>query len=243
MKPPFPQSDSFVQEKEWPNRLLQADMAEAVMHEFNNLFNNLVLQLEILKRTQASEEFTAQAGSLQQKCRQVAALLKKLHHFGESRQPPFRPVDLNQIVREVVGGSRSNVPRQWPAPIVLELAQALPPLPSSAFDLNRLVELLLNHATAMTAQPASVLVRTELQSNRCRLVVADKGPAVPAGEMQKVFEPFTTLRPGGDEWTLAVCKILARRLRGSVRGENLPEGGLAITVEFDLDSAAKPRPG
>jgi len=240
MKPPLAQSDSFVQEDEWPNRLLQADMAEAVMHEFNNLFNNLVLQLEILKRTQASEDFSSQAGSLQQKCRQVAALLKKLHRFGECRQSPFLPVDLNQVVQEVLGGSRAGVPRQWPAAIVLELAQGLPPLPSSAFDLGRLVELLLNHAAAMTPQPASVLVRTELQSNRCRLVVADKGPAVPAGEMHKLFEPFTTLRPGGDEWTLAVCKILARRLHGSIRADNLPEGGLAITIGFDLDLGATP---
>jgi len=242
MKPPFPQSDSFVQEDEWPNRLLQADMAEAVMHEFNNLFNNLVLQLEILKRTQAPEDFSSLAGSLQQKCRQVAALLKKLHRFGESRQPPFRSVDLNEVVQEVVGGSRSGVPRQWPAPIVLELAQALPPLPSSAFDLSRLVELLLNHGAALTPQQASVLLRTELHGNRCRLVVADKGPAVPAGEMHKLFEPFTIPRPGGDEWTLAVCKILARRLRGSIRADNLPEGGLAITVDFDLDFAATPGP-
>src|SRR5258708_26078798 len=100
MKPPSPQSDPFVPEDEWPNRLLQADMAEAVMHEFNNLFNNLVLQLEILKRTQVSEEFTSQAGSLQQKCRQVAALLKKLHRFGESRQPTLRPLGLNHACHD-----------------------------------------------------------------------------------------------------------------------------------------------
>jgi signal transduction histidine kinase len=230
-----------LQHAKWLDRLLGADMAEAVIHEFNNLFNNLVLQLEIMKRRGVSDDFQSQMATLQEKCREVAALLKKLHRFRETRQTSLEPVDMNQVVQETVVGKAGGVAKQWPAPVVLDLDKTLPPLLADPFDLTRLIELLLNHATALTTRSGRVLVRTERVNNRQRVVVQDDGPGVPPADLYKLLEPFTAVRPGGDEWTLAVSKILARHLHGALRAENLPEGGLGFTVEFNPEH--QPRGG
>ena len=111
--------------QEYSGRMLQADMAEAVMHLFNNLFNNLVLQLEVLKRTESSEATAGLAATLQQKAREMADLLKKLNRFGESRQPRGEMLDLNRVLCDLVGQGREG---QWPVPVVLDLDAGVPPL-------------------------------------------------------------------------------------------------------------------
>ena len=226
--------------QEYSGRMLQADMAEAVMHLFNNLFNNLVLQLEVLKRTESSEATAGLAATLQQKAREMADLLKKLNRFGESRQPRGEMLDLNRVLCDLVGQGQEG---QWPVPVVLELDAGVPPLEGWRFDLTRLVELLLGHATAVTANPDTVLVRTEKTANGCLLAVDDKGPSVNGEELHRLFEPFTIVRPGSDDWTLPICKVLARRLQGVMRAENRPEGGMSFRIDFDLEKrATKPAP-
>lgn len=222
-------------ELEWGDRLLHAHLAEAVIHESNNRLNNLVLQLEIIKRTESSEPAIAQAESLRRKCLEAATLLAKLHNFGRGRDPAFRPLHLNQIVRDEVRGSDYGSPKQWPVPVVLELDEELPLVPTALDEVSKLVELLVKQATAVTPRSASVIVRTARQKKGIGLIVEDKGPCVPADQLHSLFEPFTLVRQGGDDWSLAVCKTLARRLNASLRAENLPTQGMAFTVHFDLD--------
>ena len=64
------------------------------------------------------------------------------------------------------------------------------------------------------------------------LRVQDNGPPVPPEQLGQLFEPFVTVREGQSGWKLAVCKTIARRLQANIRGENRPEGGLAIVVDL-----------
>jgi len=215
-------------------RLVEADLAEAAAHEINNIFNAIVLQLEVLKRKDLNDEGRSRAEAVQQKCRQAAALLKKLHHFGKTRSAALVvPLDVNRLVRELVGQYSVNAPGPGAASIVHELEENLPSVPAIPSDLIRLITLLLEHSLSVTPPSASITVRTVRFQNGCCLIVEDQGPGVAPEKLGKIFEPFTIARPGGNEWTLPVCKVLARRLNGSLRAENRPGGGMVITVELD----------
>jgi len=218
-----------------PSRFLVNDLAEAVAHEFNNVLNNILLQLEILRKQGLAEQPAARAAGLQQRCREAATLLKKLQRFSEAIQPAFQPLDLNQVVRTVAGGNVLGTRKEWARPIRLELDEQLPPFPSFAFDLTRLVALLLEHATAVTPATAGVTVQTKRLPAGCQLVVEDAGPVVSADANHQLLEPFAMARPGGDDWALSVCKVLARRLHGTFRASNRSEEGMTFAVEFPAD--------
>lgn len=214
------------------SRFVLSDLAEAVAHEFNNLLNNILLQLEVLKRLGGSEDILTKAAGLQQRCRQAAGLLTRLQRFSESAQPAFCPVAVNHLVREVAAGNVLGVRKVWARSIHLDLDEELPPLQSSPFDLTRLLALLVEHACAVTPETSGVTVRTARLQDGWQLSVEDRGAVVAADALRKLVEPFTVARPGADDWALSVCKILARRLTGTLQAANRNEEGMTFAVEF-----------
>ena len=51
--------------------------------------------------------------------------------------------------------------------------------------------------------------------------------------LQRMFEPGIESRNGLAQLELAACEgLVLRRLRGQIRGENRPGGGVAIHVRF-----------
>jgi len=72
--------------------------------------------------------------------------------------------------------------------------------------------------------------------NTVTVTVADDGPGIPEGELEKVFQPFYRVEPsrsratGGTGLGLAVVRSIARAHGGDTVLANRPGGGLAATV-------------
>ena len=67
--------------------------------------------------------------------------------------------------------------------------------------------------------------------------VSDRGPGVPAGQRERIFEPFYRLpgaseREGGVGLGLALVKSISERHGGTVRCEDNPGGGASFVVEL-----------
>ena len=109
--------------------------------------------------------------------------------------------------------------------------------------LRRLVRNLLQNAVRHGRPPVEVTVRPTADGG-ARLAVRDHGPGVPAGEAERVFEPFYRPKGHGEDaggWGLglALVRQIARRHGGDVRHET-PEGGGAVFV-VELPGGAEGR--
>jgi len=106
-----------------------------------------------------------------------------------------------------------------------------------------MVNLILNACDAMTDNQAKRLIiavyRTEVSSRRpsVRLIVADNGHGILAGELDKIFEPFFTRKdPGkGTGLGLSVSKGIIQEHGGTIHAENNDMGGASFIVELPLD--------
>ena len=101
--------------------------------------------------------------------------------------------------------------------------------------LTRLLRNLVINAQRHGRAPIEVEIGT--QGGRARLVVADHGDGIPAGEENRIFEPF--YRPSGRSeaaggWGLGLSLVrqIAELHGGSVRYEAAPEGGASFVVEM-----------
>ncbi len=69
--------------------------------------------------------------------------------------------------------------------------------------------------------------------------VADRGPGIPAHQLDEVLKPFVRLetsrsrQTGGVGLGLTIAKVLAERAGAKLRLANRPEGGLVAQVEFE----------
>src|SRR6202022_4526798 len=68
------------------------------------------------------------------------------------------------------------------------------------------------------------------------VVIRDHGPGVPAGDLERIFEPFYRVAEsrdrdsGGEGIGLAITSQVMKNHGGSARANNLKGGGLGVTL-------------
>jgi signal transduction histidine kinase len=222
------------------------ELTGIVTHQFNNILNDIVLQLAVLERGNIPPEARAEVTAIRQRSQQAAGMVKELQRYGRSAHTALGPVDLNATVRDVTGelcglDLDQAGPWEWALPnrkrlmLHCELAPALPAILGSAPDVMRLLDLLLESAAAvLPGNGEAIVIRTRLGELGPQLLVEDGGPKVAAEMLPRLFEPFTVARPGNDGLALPVCRGLARRMQATLRGDNRADEGMVFTAGFSL---------
>jgi signal transduction histidine kinase len=105
-----------------------------------------------------------------------------------------------------------------------------------ARQLRRMLRNLLENAGKHGAPPVEVDV-SRIEPNRARIEVRDAGQQIPAGERERIFEPFyrpTGRSEGTGGWGLglALVRQIVLLHGGTVRCEAATEGGTAFIVEL-----------
>ena len=104
--------------------------------------------------------------------------------------------------------------------------------------LERLVANLVGNAVHHNVPSGRVDVATSTAAGRAVLTVANTGPAIPPGEVARLFEPFRRLDPdrtanaNGVGLGLSIVEAIAAAHRASLTAMAQPEGGLAVEVSF-----------
>lgn len=110
-------------------------------------------------------------------------------------------------------------------------------LPVQPNLLRRAVRNLIDNALKY-AGSAQVEIRRDAAG--AEIAVLDNGPGLPAGELERVLEPFYRVESsrnretGGSGLGLAIAKAVAESHGGTLHLENRPEGGLAAILRLPL---------
>jgi signal transduction histidine kinase len=103
---------------------------------------------------------------------------------------------------------------------------------------ERLVANLLGNAVGHNSSGGRVEVRTESRNGQALLIVANTGPKIPAGELERIFQPFQRLGAArtGDTTRLglglSIVRAIADAHNARITTRAQPEGGLHIEVAF-----------
>lgn len=118
-----------------------------------------------------------------------------------------------------------------------------PDLPPIDYDRDALTQVLFNLVDNAVKYAASgsgreITLRAWHDGTQVRLAVRDRGPGVAPGHMRRIFQPFyradteATRRSKGTGLGLALVRGLVERMGARVTGENMPDGGFAVTIAF-----------
>jgi len=100
-------------------------------------------------------------------------------------------------------------------------------------QLHRAFENVLRNAVKYTVPGSAVDVVAEREGTRLRVSVCDRGPGVPAAELDAIFQPFhrgTAVDRNGFGLGLAIARRAIELHGGSVCARNRAEGGLCIDI-------------
>jgi signal transduction histidine kinase len=110
--------------------------------------------------------------------------------------------------------------------------------------LERAVMNLLSNAFKFTPDGGSVTLGLVLSGSQLRLEVGDSGPGIPAGEQERIFEPFRQaeqderLQRGGTGLGLAIVKDVVTLHGGSIAVSSQPGQGAQFTLELPVQAPA-----
>lgn len=146
--------------------------------------------------------------------------------------PDARPSDLGALLRDVARAVEAEG-----VELVVQVADALPPVRADGVVLRRIVENLTRNAVdALEGKPGRVTLASEPVRDgpepRVRLAVSDTGRGMTQEELDRAFADFHTTKPAGTGLGLSVVRRLVGDLGGRLRVETAPGSGSTFTVEI-----------
>ncbi|MEU2864604.1 ATP-binding protein [Streptomyces mirabilis] len=148
-------------------------------------------------------------------------------------------------LEEVLPAALDSLPPDAPEVEVRDLEE-VPPVLADPPLLERVIDNVVGNAARHTPPGSKLLVTASALAGRVELRVVDRGPGLPAGDRDRLFEPFQRL--GDNDNTtglglgLALSRGLAEAMDGTLTPEDTPGGGLTMVLSLPFaEQAEHPR--
>ncbi|MCC7424139.1 MAG: hypothetical protein IT428_28060 [Planctomycetaceae bacterium] len=214
------------------------ELAAGVAHELRNPLTSVKLLLQHAARQTAGSTLKPEKLRLiLDEIDRMESTIQGLLDFSRTRPLHRVPHDLHETLQRswnlVEGRARQQK-------VEIELESTASPLliEGDSEQLNQVfVNLLLNGIEAMP-HGGRLVVEVERLPDRPMIQVQfrDSGPGISGDLMPRLFEPFATTKERGTGLGLAVSRRIAEDHGGTIRAENLPDGGALFTVELPFES-------
>jgi PAS domain S-box-containing protein len=169
----------------------------------------------------------------------AAAVIARLRALFSKKNATIETVDLNEVTREVIALSLSELQRNR---VILrsELADNLPPVAGDRVQLQQVIlNLVRNASDAMSGidnRPRQLLIRTEPdEGGHVRLSVQDAGVGFDPQVMDRLFDSFYTTKDDGMGIGLSVSREIIASHHGRLWAT--PNEGPGATFSFSIPFA------
>lgn len=156
-------------------------------------------------------------------------IIKHIKQFVRKQTPQHLPVDLNQIIREMVSFTEFEA-KSYGVAVVVELATDLPRPIADKIEIEQVVMNLIKNAMealrcCLPPQRRVVISTIALSDTLIEVSVKDWGEGIPTENLIKVFEPFYSTKSDGTGFGLAICQSIIKSHGGHLWAEPNPDGG------------------
>ncbi len=221
-------------------------LAGGVAHDFNNILTAIIGYNELATlAAEAGAEVNTFLKGIKQASKRASELVRRLLSFARGTRQEVAPVRLSMIVGEALKLMRAALPS------TIEIRSQLSSracIMADASDVHRvIVNLCTNAGLAMKDGGGVLEVSTsdvELDDDNVgdgvetdpgryvRLCVRDNGCGIPPDVIERIFEPFFTMRKegSGSGMGLAVVQGVVKSLHGKITVESAPESGAMFQI-------------
>ncbi|MEI8234075.1 MAG: ATP-binding protein [Verrucomicrobiota bacterium] len=231
-------------------------LAAGVAHEVKNPLAIISMGLEYLNSQKSDDpNLPVVLAEIDNAVQRADRVVRELLDFSAPKKMNRAPEDVNRLVRNALVLVRGELlPRK--VAVVEELTADLPLARLDAMKIEQVLVNLFSNAAQAMETGGRLIVRTASRqvtgigeniahSDRFRpgdrlvsIEILDTGPGIPEADLGKVFEPFFTTKPTGkgSGLGLTVTKTIVDLHGGEIEIENRPEGGVHVTLLFNVDT-------
>ncbi len=137
-------------------------------------------------------------------------------------------------LEEIVGAALTRLKNRLEGrPLTVKLPRDMPLIQVDALMIEQVLVNLLENAARYTPPGSPIEIQAELSPLMVTVSVADRGPGIPKGQEDKIFEKFHRLQPesaqSGVGLGLAICRAIVEAHGGWIHAKNRGMGGAIFT--------------
>lgn len=212
-------------------------ISAGVVHELNSPLSVIISASQMIMREEGVPEAVLEMISrISSEAQRLSQMTKGLLNFS-SHDETVGEADLNLTTDFILNFLNFEAARRG----VIVLKQFDYTLPVIRLDANMLKQILLNiimnALQAMEKEGGKLLVETtSVGSEGVRFIIADNGPGIAAGSLERIFDRyFTTKGPGeGTGLGLFVTKKLVENMGGDISVASISGRGTTFTVTLPI---------
>jgi signal transduction histidine kinase len=214
-------------------------LAANLAHEIRNPLNSINLNLELLQEDLAGSGGAAASSlvSTRQEVGRLARLVSDFMTYARPAAPRLETVRVGALLREVAEFLRGEARRQN---VHLRLRPDLADAEvrcDTAQVRQVLLNLVLNAVQSVSVLEADrrvVELGADQVGDAVRVIVHDRGMGIPGDELERVRQPFVSLRRGGTGLGLAIAERIVAAHDGRLELENV-DGGFEAAVVLPVE--------
>ena len=165
--------------------------------------------------------------------------IKRLRALLKRGQTQLLPVNINEIVKDILRLTQSDLIRQGVS-VSMDLDPTLPATSGDYVQLQQVVlNLILNACDAMAENPEKARplhLSTQHLNGSVRLSVQDHGCGLPVDLEERIFQPFFTTKEQGLGIGLSISRSIIAAHHGQLWAERNPDHGTTFHLELRVDS-------
>jgi len=207
------------------------ELMAGVAHEIRNPLTSIRGFMQFLEGCDDIKEWQSYAPLIIRQVDSLNRIISELLEFGRPRPPLIRPVQVNDVIREVLllSGGKSGVQ------VVTELSAHLPLIDGDGEALKQAVlNLIINAIQAMPETGGTIRIATALDGDTAAVTVADDGVGIAPENLEKVFDPFFSTKPTGTGLGLAMVHRIVDAHFGAIAIASTPGSGTVVTLRFPI---------
>ena len=219
---------------------LSAGLAHELKNPLSAIDLNLHLLVEELRAGQALPQgATEYLEVIQTEIRRLNAVAENFLRLSRPAPPDLGPVDLGEVLRHVL----TLVAREADDRKVEVRADLVPAAPPVLGDEGQLCQVFLNVVlNALQAMQGGgtlrVAIISAMDGGRVEVQVADTGIGIPPDDLERIFDPYFTARPGGLGLGLAIAKRIVEDHRGKIGVHSTLGVGTLVSIHLPMTAGA-----
>jgi two-component system, NtrC family, nitrogen regulation sensor histidine kinase NtrY len=238
------------------DRLVQAErvaawreLARRLAHELKNPLFPLQITVENLlrARTQSSELFNEvldESGrTMLAEIANLKTIIGRFSDFSKMPAPHLQPVQVNEILRDIVRLYRAqfDAPGHVPITAKLELDDPIEPISADPELLHRAVSNLVLNAMDAMPNGGTLTLRNRVGDRKITIEVSDTGTGLTREECERIFTPYYTSKQRGTGLGLAIVQSVISDHGGTIAVQSEPGRGTTFLIELPRTRSAPER--
>lgn len=241
------QEQQFVQQAEILKRYLdldeqycrQQEKVELLEHIFQRVEHQLRHPLALIHLYAQNLYFglpkgTAQeqAAFIQETVQGLSQNLSHLLHCGQRDKLRFVPYDLRMVLAESLQGLQPLIQEKE-----LQVQYSIDPaiLMIDPWQMRQVFDNLLHNAVSFSPPGGQITCTWQIFQQEVLITIADEGSGLDSTDLQQMFTPFYSNRPGGTGLGLSIAQKIVLDHAGSLWAENLPQGGAQLSIALPYE--------